>query len=90
RSYKEAQTWLGAVLVVPTMPILVAGLLDVKANAGLMLIPSMSQHLLIQGLLRGEPLSAGFLAISSFSTLALGLLLTLLASWLYQRERILG
>ncbi|MGA0708553.1 MAG: ABC transporter permease [Steroidobacteraceae bacterium] len=90
RSYKEAQTWLGAVLVVPTLPILVAGLLDVKAAPGLMLIPSMSQHLLIQGLLRGEPLSAAFLAVSGLSTLALGVLLTLLAGWLYQRERILG
>ncbi|MGA1770484.1 MAG: ABC transporter permease [Steroidobacteraceae bacterium] len=90
RSYKEAQTWLGAVLVVPTLPILVAGLLDVKAAPGLMLIPSMSQHLLIQGLLRGEPLSATFLAVSGLSTLTLGVLLTLLAGWLYQRERILG
>ncbi len=90
RSYKEAQTWLGAVLVVPTLPILVAGLLDVKAAPGLMLIPSMSQHLLIQGLLRGEPLSAAFLAVSGLSTLTLGVLLTLLAGWLYQRERILG
>jgi len=55
-----------------------------------MLIPSMSQHLLIQGLLRGEPLSAAFLAVSGLSTLTLGVLLTLLAGWLYQRERILG
>lgn len=90
RSYKEAQTWLGAVLVVPTLPILVAGLLDVKAAPGLMLIPSMSQHLLIQGLLRGEPLPPAFLAVSGLSTLAFGVLLTLLAGWLYRRERILG
>ena len=90
RSYKEAQTWLGAVLVVPTLPILIAGLLDVKADPGLMLIPSMSQHLLIQGLLRGEPLPPAYLVVSGLSTLALGVLLTLLAGWLYRRERILG
>lgn len=90
RSYKEAQTWLGAVLLVPTLPIAVAGLLDVKASAALMLVPSLSQHLLIQGLLKGEPLSAGYVAISVASTLLLGLLLTWVAGQLYRRERILG
>ena len=90
RSYKEAQTWLGVVMLVPTLPIAVAGLLDVKANALLMAVPSLSQHLLIQGLLRGEPLSAGYSAISVASTLALGALLTWVAGRLYQREKILG
>ena len=90
RSYKEAQTWLGAVMLVPTLPIAVAGLLDVKANAWLMAVPSLSQHLLIQGLLRGEPLSSGYAAISVVSTLALGAVLTWVAGRLYQREKILG
>jgi sodium transport system permease protein len=90
RSYKEAQTWLGAVMLVPTLPIAVAGLLDVKASAPLMLVPSLSQHLLIQGMLRGEPLSPAYAGISVASTLALGALLTWLAGRLYQRERILG
>ena len=90
RSYKEAQTWLGVVLLVPTLPIAIAGLLDVRATAALMAVPSLSQHLLMQGLLRGEPLSAGYTAISVASTLALGAALTWLAGRLYQRERILG
>jgi sodium transport system permease protein len=90
RSYKEAQTWLGVVMLVPTLPIAVAGVLGIKANAALMAVPSLSQHLLIQGLLRGEPLPASYLAISVASTLALGVLLTWVAGRLYQRERILG
>jgi sodium transport system permease protein len=90
RSYKEAQTWLGVLMLVPTLPIAVAGVLGIKANAALMAVPSLSQHLLIQGLLRGEPLPASYLAISVASTLALGVLLTWVAGRLYQRERILG
>jgi len=90
RSYKEAQTWLGVVMLVPTLPIAVAGVMGVKASPALMLVPSLSQHLLIQGLLRGEPLSASYVAISVASTLALGALLTWVAGRLYQRERILG
>lgn len=90
RSYKEAQTWLGVVLLVPTLPIAVAGLLDIEASAALMLVPSLSQHLLIQGLLKGEPLTGGYAVISVVSTLALGALLTWVAGKLYQREKILG
>ena len=90
RTYKEAQTWLSAVLLVPTLPIAVAGLLDVKASALLMTVPSLSQHLIIQGLLRNEPLPAEYVAISVASTLALGALLTALAGRLYGREQILG
>lgn len=90
RSYKEAQTWLGVLMLVPTLPIAVAGVLGIKANAALMAVPSLSQHLLIQGLLRGEPLPASYLAISVASTLALGVSLTWVAGRLYQRERILG
>jgi len=90
RSYKEAQTWLGIVMLVPTLPIALAGLLGIQASPLLMAVPSLSQHLLIQGLLRGEPLPAGYVAISVASTLALGALLTWIAGRLYQREKILG
>ena len=90
RSYKEAQTWLGAVMLVPTLPIAIAGLLGIKASPALMAVPSLSQHLLIQGFLRGEPLPASFVAISVATTLALGALLTWVAGRLYQREKILG
>jgi len=90
RSYKEAQTWLGAVMLVPTLPIALAGLLGIKASPALMAVPSLSQHLLIQGFLRGEPLPASYVAISVVTTLALGALLTWVAGRLYQREKILG
>ena len=49
-----------------------------------------SQHLLMQGLLRGEALPASYAAISVCSTLALGAALTWLAGRLYRREKILG
>ena len=89
-SYREAQTWLGVVLLVPTLPIAVAGLLDAGAGAALVAVPSLSQHLLIQGFLRDEPLPAAFFAISVASALLLGVMLTWLAGRLYQREAILG
>lgn len=90
RTYKEAQSWLGVVMLVPTVPIAIAGVLDVQPQASLMLVPSLSQHLLIQALMRGEALPAAWIALSVAGTLVLGLLLAWLAGNLYRREAILG
>lgn len=90
RTYKEAQSWLGIVLLVPTVPIAIASVLSVQPQAPLMLVPSLAQHLLIQGLIRGEPLPAGWAALAAGSCLALGIALAWLAGRLYRREAILG
>jgi sodium transport system permease protein len=90
RTYKEAQSWLGLVLLVPTLPIAIAGVLEVAPRAALMLVPSLSQHLLIQGLIRGAPLPAAWALLAAASSLALGLALAWLAGRLYRREAILG
>ena len=90
RTYKEAQSWLGLVLIVPTVPIAIASVLDIAPRASLMLVPSLSQHLLIQGLIRGEPLPVAWALLATVSCLALGLALAWLAGRLYRREAILG
>jgi sodium transport system permease protein len=90
RSYREAQTWLGLVLLVPTLPLAFAGLFGVRPTLGLMAVPSLSQHFLITSLLRNEPVSAGYLAVSIVVTLSLGALLIALAGRLYRREALLG
>jgi sodium transport system permease protein len=90
RTYKEAQSWLGIVLLVPTVPIAVASVLAVAPQAPLMLVPSLSQHLLIQGLIRGEPLPAAWALLAGASCLALGVALSWVAGRLYRREAILG
>ncbi|HSY05738.1 MAG TPA: ABC transporter permease subunit [Steroidobacteraceae bacterium] len=90
RSYREAQTWLGLVLLVPTLPLAFAGVLGLRAHLALMAVPSLSQHFLIMSLLRDEPLPAAFLAMSVGGTLALGALLIAVAGGLYRREALLG
>jgi sodium transport system permease protein len=90
RSYREAQSWLAAVLLVPTLPIIFASLYQVPSRTALMWVPSLSQHLLIQSLLRGEPPQPLHVLLSVGATLAIGALLAALAARLYRRERILG
>jgi sodium transport system permease protein len=90
KSYKEAQTYLGVLLVVPTLPLIFAMLLNVEASAALMLVPSLSQHLLTTTLIRQEAIDAGYVALSAGSTLLAGALLAWIATKLYQREGLLG
>jgi sodium transport system permease protein len=90
RTYREAQTYLGLVLLVPTLPLVFAGMLGLRPTAPLMAVPSLSQHFLITSLLRDEPISAAFLALSVSATLAVGAVLMLIAGRLYDREALLG
>jgi sodium transport system permease protein len=90
RSYREAQSWLTAVLLVPTVPIIFAAVYQVQPRADLMWIPSLSQHLAITAALRDEPLPVAQLLLSAGATLALGVVLAVLAARLYRREGILG
>ena len=90
RSYREAQTWVGLVLLVPTLPLVYAGVTGVRPTLALMAVPSLSQHFLIMSLLREQPLPGAFVAVSVAGTLALGAVLTVAAGRLYRREALLG
>lgn len=90
KSYKEAQSYLSVVLLIPTLPIIFAAIYNLRPAPWLMAVPSLSQHLLITSIMRAEALGGLFVAISLISTLVIGLALTLLAAWLYRREGLLG
>jgi sodium transport system permease protein len=90
KSYREAQTWLGFVLLVPTLPIVFATLNSLRSSLAVMPIPSLSQHLLATSLMRGESIDRVHLAISAGSTLLLGAVLIGVAVKLYSREAVLG
>ncbi len=90
RSYREAQTYLGLVLLVPTLPLVFAGVIGLRPSLAFMAIPSLSQHFLITGLLRDEPVPGGYFAVSMLSTLAVGAVLVFIAGRLYRREALLG
>jgi len=90
RSYREAQSWLTAVVLVPTVPIMFAALYQLQGRLALMWIPSLSQHFLIHSLLRAEPLTVAQLLVSVLATLSLAVALGLVAARLYRREQILG
>ncbi len=90
RSYKEAQTYLTVVLLVPTLPIIFAAIFSLDPSLELMTVPSLSQHLLITTLMKGDALKIEWILVSASSTLMAGALFIWLAGLFYRRESILG
>jgi sodium transport system permease protein len=90
RTYREAQTYLTSVLLVPTLPIAFASIYSLKTESSLMLIPSLSQHLLMTSILRDEPIAPTDILVSAASALGLALLLFILTARHWRRETMLG
>ena len=89
KSYKEAQTYLSILIMVPTLPVMLVQMSGVESSLPLMTIPSYSQSALIKNLITSEPITAPEVLVSAVCTCALAALLTWLAVSLYRRERML-
>ena len=89
KSYKEAQTYLTFVILVPTLPLVASQLLNVETSTLVMLVPSLSQATLFTDLLVARPIDPLHPLLSALSTLALAGVLSWASVRLYRRERIL-
>lgn len=89
KSYKEAQTYLTLVILVPTLPLIITQLMNIESSLALMSVPSLSQALLINDLISGASISPSYVVVSVIATSASAGLLAWLATYLYSRERIL-
>ena len=90
RSYREAQTYLTTVLLVPTLPIAFASIYSLKTKSSLMFIPSLSQHLLMTSVLRDERIFLRDVLVSAGASLAIALLLFVFTARHWRRESMLG
>jgi sodium transport system permease protein len=90
RSYREAQTYLATVLLVPTLPIAFASIYSLKTHSALMFIPSLSQHLLMTSVLKDESIAPLDVGVSAAASLAMALLLMVLTARHWRRETMLG
>jgi sodium transport system permease protein len=88
RSFKEAQTYVAFLPLIPALPGVMLAFLPVKPSIGWMLIPTFGQQLIINQLMRGETVNPMLVAISTLVTLAMAAVLIVVAVKLYQRERI--
>jgi sodium transport system permease protein len=90
RTYREAQTYLSMVLLVPTLPIAFASIYSLKTKASLMFIPSLSQHLLMTSVLKDESISVLDVLVSAAASLVIAAILFAITARHWRRETMLG
>ncbi|GAC1633616.1 MAG: ABC transporter permease [Nevskia sp.] len=88
RSFREAQTYLQFLMILPAIPGLLLTLSPIKALPWMLATPLLSQSLLINELARGDRLASGDIALSIGGTLLAALAAALVAVRLYRGERL--
>ena len=89
RSFKEAQTYLGLLPLVPAIPGMILVFAPVQAHDWMMAVPIFSQTLLLGQILRDESVAAVNVLVSMGFTTAAALVLLALAARLYEREKLI-
>ncbi len=89
KSFREAQSYMGMVILIPMLPSLWLFINPVKAETWMMWIPLLSQNVLVNQLIRGESVQPIWEVISIGSTLLLGAVLAITAARLYQRPKLI-
>jgi sodium transport system permease protein len=89
KSYREAQSYMGLVILIPMIPSLIFMANPVKAEAWMMNVPLFSQNILIGEIIREESVALSWYAVSIASTLVIGLALAVVAATLYNRPRLI-
>ena len=89
RSYKEAQSYVGFLPLIPALPGIGLAFLPVKPVLWTMLIPTFGQQILINQFMRSEPVQLTNILISSGVTLLLAGIFILIAIRLFDQEKII-
>jgi len=89
KSYREAQSYMGLVILIPMIPSLIFMANPIKAEAWMMSVPLFSQNILIGEIIRDESVPLDWYAMSVASTLIIGLVLAVIAANLYNRPKLI-
>ncbi|MDQ2069750.1 ABC transporter permease [Natronospira bacteriovora] len=90
KSYKEAQTWLSVVMVVPLAPMIVHFVRPFEATTLNLAIPVLGQHVAMLELLGAEAIPTLGLILNTALTLLLSAVVAWVAWLFYRRESVLG
>lgn len=88
RSFKEAQTQLSLLMLLPMIPGLMLSLQTLEPKPWMRMVPILAEQVLIGDLARGEAIPAGALALSAGTTLAVAAVCLVLTARLFSHERI--
>ena len=89
RSFKEAQTYMGFLIMVPVLPGMLSALYPVSSKPWMYPVPLLGQHMLAADVLGGKPAPAWAFLVSGLAALAVAMLTMRLTTRMLQRERII-
>jgi sodium transport system permease protein len=87
KSFKEAQTTLSFVMIIPLIPGFAVSALELKTAAWMYLVPTLSNQTLLKELAKSSELGALPFVLTFFSSLLPALLVVGFASWRMKSER---
>lgn len=88
KSYREAQTYISLLMLVPIIPSAVLSFMPIKAQAWMYAVPLLGQNLGIMQLLRGDGVTGEQLGLCLAGSLAAALLAVLATIQLYRSEKL--
>ncbi|MGE5168568.1 MAG: ABC transporter permease, partial [Deltaproteobacteria bacterium] len=88
KSYREAQTYLGLLNLVPIIPTLLLTILPIKTQTWMYAVPLLGQQVTILRLMRGDPVADSTLLLCFACTTVAALLVALVTAKIYHSERL--
>lgn len=88
KSYREAQTYLSLLLLVPMLPSAILAVLPLKSETWMFGVPLLSQHLIVTRLVRAESVSAQQLLLCLVCGLIAAVLVALVTARVYKSEKL--
>ncbi|HEU0152197.1 MAG TPA: ABC transporter permease [Arenimonas sp.] len=88
KSYREAQTYLSLLMLVPMLPSVILMINPMKGELWMSAVPLLSQNVLVMALARGEAVALADFALSFGASLALAVGLVWVAIRIYHREQL--
>ena len=89
RSYKEAQTFMSLLMVLPIVPHFIASLWSLGDAWWMLAVPALGQYVLLTDVLGGEAVQVGACLGVVLSSALLGLVCVEVTARLFERERII-
>jgi sodium transport system permease protein len=89
RSFKEAQSYLGMLIMVPMLPGILAAVYPLSNQPWMAPIPILGQYVLLTDILGGKDPETMALGVAAFSALAGSMILVYLTTRLFRKEKMI-
>lgn len=88
KSYREAQTYLGLLMIIPILPSLLMTIMPVKQAPWMYAVPLLGQQIGITELLRGKTVPMESIGLALVCGFAAALIVWFITAWVYRSERL--